>query len=213
MATREDVLVGAYNGFWGGLAIGQVGLGGYKMRQTYNRRDINFDSVGMTPVDTLFMGVNMFVDFVVMQYNQAAIKSMTWPWSTTRGQAPAGGAAMFDYAKPLVLVACNADLNPRCITFYRTVIAPDFEQVTNFSGVEERMIPMRHIVFPIAARESLSQPITRPTGCNGTVYYTETYPAITGSITTGPLLCGDPDIEAGSIGEGIVWAGDASASE
>lgn len=223
MATRDDVIVGAYNGFWGGLAIGQVGLGGYKIRQTYNRRDINFDSVGMTPVDTLFMGVNLFVDFVVMQYNQAAIKSMTWPWTTKnlsnntqqliRGQAPAGGVAMFDYAKPLVLVACNEDLNPRCITFFRTIIAPDFEQVINLSGVEERMIPIRMMVFPIAARESPSQPITRPTGCNGTVHFTETYPVITGAVTTGPLLCGGNNIPPGDIGEGILWGGIPSASE
>jgi hypothetical protein len=223
MATRSDVLVGAYNGFWGGLAIGQIGIGGYKIRQTYNRRDVNFDSVGMTPVDTLFMGVNMFVDFVVMQYNEAAIKLMTWPWTTrnlsngaqtlVRGQTPAGGASMFDYAKPLVLVACNQDLNPRCITFFRTIIAPDFEQVTNLSGVEERMIPMRMMVFPIAARESPNQPITRPTGCNGIVHFTETYPPITGTVTTGPLICGGNDVSSGDIGGGILWGDNASASE
>jgi hypothetical protein len=228
MATRDDVLVGSYNGFWGGLAIGQVGLGGYKIRQTYNRRDINFDSVGMTPVDTLFMGVNLFVDFVVMQYNQAAIKSMTWPWTVrnlstgnqniVRGESPAGGASMFDYAKPLVLVACNTELNPSCITFYKTIIAPDFEQVINLSGVEERMIPMRMMVFPIAARESPNAAITRPTGCNGIVHFTETYPTITGAVTYGPQICnndgtgGDIATE-GDIPDGAIWGPTPSASE
>lgn len=205
MATRDDVLVGAYNGYWGGLAIGQVGIGGYKIRQTYSRRDINFDSVGTVPVDTLFMGVNMFVDFVLMQYNQLAVKSMIWPWNIIRGEAPAGGRSMFDLAKPLVLTACSQDLNPKCITFYKTVLAPDFETVINLSGVEERMVPMRLMVFPIAKRISPNAPMTRPTGCNAMEFFTETYPVITGNNDTGPLFCGGDSISPGEIPPGTGW--------
>lgn len=193
MATPNDVLVGAYNGFWGGMYIGQVGLGGYKIRQTYSRRDINFDSVGMVPVDTLFMGVNMFIDFVVMQYNQTAIKAMTWPWdkgNTSRGVAPAGGAAMFDFAEPLVLSACNENLNPKCITFFKTILAPDYELVTNLSGVEERMLPMRLMAFPVNLGQSPSDPVTRPEGCSPVVYFTETYPTFLGDYEEGPKICG-----------------------
>lgn len=173
-AGVDDIAVGAYNGTWNGLAIGNVGLGGYKKRYNYSRKDVNFDAVGNIPVDTLFTGLNMFVDFVLMQYHKPAIATMTWPWAVQRGNAPAAGKSMWNMAKPLVLTGCNTDINPTSITFMKTIIAPDYEVIHNYEGTVERMIPMRLIVFPVKYNASGYATPARPEGCADVAYFTET---------------------------------------
>jgi hypothetical protein len=173
----DQIVAGAYYGTWNGLAVGNVGQGGYKMRYNYSRKDIYFDAVGNIPVDALFTGVNMFVDFVLMQYNKQAIASMTWPWKATRGIAPAAGTPIWDLAKPLILTACDSTVNPTSITFLKTVIAPDYDTIHNYSGTEERMIPMRLIVLPVKyASEGYATP-ARPDGCADVTYFTEVIPS------------------------------------
>lgn len=173
----DQIVAGAYSGTWNALAIGNVGQGGYKNRYNYSRKDIFFDAVGNIPVDALFTGVNMFVDFVLMQYNKAAIASMTWPWHATRGRAPVAGTPLWDLAKPLVLTACDATVNPSSITFIKTIIAPDYDTIHNYSGTEERMIPMRLIVLPVKYNAIGYATPARPDGCVDVAYFTEVIPA------------------------------------
>lgn len=175
MAVDVDrIISGAYNGIWNALAIGNIGLGGYKLRYNYSRRDVNFDAVGNVPVDVLFTGLNMFVDFIVMQYQKQAIATMTWPWHTIRGTVPAAGEALWDIAKPLLLTACDQTINPKTITFHKTIVAPDYEQMHNYESTVERMIPMRLIVLPVKYNSEGQTAPVRPEGCADITYYTET---------------------------------------
>lgn len=172
----DQIVAGAYSGTWNGLAIGNVGQGGYKKRYNYSRKDIFFDAVGNIPVDALFTGINMFVDFILMQYNKQAIASMTWPWAA-RGIAPVAGTPLWDIAKPLVLTACDNTVNPSSITFIKTIIAPDYDTIHNYSGTEERMIPMRLIVLPVKYNAVNYATPARPDGCVNVTYFTEVIPA------------------------------------
>jgi hypothetical protein len=171
---RDQIIAGAYTGTWNALAIGNIGLGGYKLRFNYSRKDVFFDAVGNVPVDSLFTGFNMFVDFVLMQYNKEAVETMTWPWGV-RGTTPAAGYSIWDRARPLVLTACEQDdtVNPKSITFIKTIIAPDYDQIHNYSGTEERMIPMRLIVLPVKYSGTGYATPLRPDGCADIVYFTE----------------------------------------
>lgn len=170
----DDIVSGAYSGVWKTLAIGNIGLGGYKLRYAYSRKDVNFDAVGNVPVDILFTGLNMFVDFVLMQYNKPAVSAMTWPWSIIKGTVPAAGKALWDTAGPLVLSACSSEINPRTITFHKTIVAPDYEQIHNYESTVERMIPMRLIVLPVKYNSAGYSTPERPAGCEEVTYYTET---------------------------------------
>ncbi len=173
-ADVNDIAIGAYQGTWDDMVIGNVGLGGYKKRYNYSRKDVNFDAVGNVPVDSLFTGLNMFVDFVIMQYHQEAISAMTWPWAAQRGLTPTAGRSMWDFAKPLVLTGCNDTVNPLSITFHKTIIAPDYEVIHNYEGTVERMIPMRLIVFPVKYSNTNYNTPLRPEGCTDVCYFTET---------------------------------------
>lgn len=190
---KTAVVAGAYQATWNGLDIGQVGLGGFRHRWNYTKKDIFFDSVGNIPVDQLMTGVSMYLDFIVMQVAQSAIPTLTWPWSIVRGTVPAAGARIWDLAKPLELIACDQiNTTPKTLSFIKTIIAPDYEMLRNFSGTEEQMIPIRMAVLPVAYLTpgpyytiSAGPPITvtynanltRPVACTDNVYYVETYPA------------------------------------
>jgi hypothetical protein len=178
-ATRNDIVISSYSATWNALAVGNVAKGGFKKRYNYSRRDVLFDAVGDTPVDMLFTGLNMFVDFGVMQYNKEAIATMTWPWDVIRGTVPNAGKSLWLMAKPFVLTACDADANPTSITFIKTIIAPDFDTIHNYSGTEERMIPMRLIVLPVKYNSGGYTTPERPIPCEKVTYFTEVVPAIT----------------------------------
>jgi hypothetical protein len=192
MAIDPTAIVsGAYSATWNALAVGEIALGGWKHRYSYLQKEVNFDSVGMTPVDTLFTGLIMVVDFVAMQYNEDAIFTMAWPWSisgmATRGTVKPAGFSMWDAAKPLIFTACcGTNANPTLITFQKTILAPNFEVVLDHSSTQEKMVPLRLIVFPVAFNSTgtpVHTPVQRPTGCSGTVYFTETVP------TNSPTAC------------------------
>lgn len=175
MPANADLIVsGAYSGIWNALEIGNIGIGGYKLRYNYSRRDVNFDAVGNVPVDVLFTGLNMFVDFILMQYHKPAVATMTWPWHVIRGTVPPAGQALWSLARPLVLTACSLEINPRTITFHKTIVAPDYEQMHNYESTVERMIPMRLIVLPVKFETGGYVTPERPVGCELVTYFTET---------------------------------------
>lgn len=173
MALTTGITSGAYTATWNALAIGELQLGGIRERYQYSSRPIFFDSVGSTPVDHLFGGVVMFLDFVCMNYNAAAIQSMRWPWHATRGMAPVSGGSLWEMAKPLILIGCRNDINPLTKTYYKTILAPGQDVELDFTGSKERTVPIRLMVFP---RKYVSGGATTelPAGCVDLDYYSET---------------------------------------
>jgi hypothetical protein len=149
---------GAYSATYAGLSVGQVAMGGYRMRYSYDVKPINYDAVGSSPVDSLFMGLSMFLDFVCMEFKADAntIRRMSWPFDINnwggglRGAVGPAGYSIFKQAQPFIMRACTPALvDPVTITFPKTYLAPGFEVSQDHSGTTERVIPMRLIVFPV----------------------------------------------------------------
>jgi hypothetical protein len=179
---RTRVVSGAFSSTWNALNVGNVALGGYKFRYSYLQKEINFDAVGLTPVDALFTGLIMLIDFVCMQYSSEAIASMAWFMGDStagRGRVNAAGFSLWDAAKPFIMTSCNSYNNPTSMTFFKTILAPNFEVVQDHSGVTEKVVPMRLIVFPVSydSGGTYATPL-RPIACTETAYFKETVGAL-----------------------------------
>lgn len=151
---------GSYNATWAALPIGQVAPGGFRLRYMYDQKPIMYDSVGSSPVDALFMGLTMYIDFVCMESNQEAFKNalMAWPFDVNniagglRGTTATAGYSIWRRSRPFIMTSClPGTVDPLTITFPRTYLAPGFEVALDHSGVTERTVPMRLIVFPTNA--------------------------------------------------------------
>lgn len=166
------IIKGPYNGTWNGLNIGNT-LVGFNHKYSYRGRRIQFDSIGETDVDIILSGLSMSVDFVGQEFDAAAIDTMRWPWHATIGQMPVSGVSMWELAKPLILTSCKTGVNPMTITFYKTILAPDFEIDTKYSH-EERPLGMRMMVFPVKYDSEGYATPELPTGCEDNVYFEQT---------------------------------------
>lgn len=162
------VIRGAYNATYNSLSIGNTEVG-FRKSYSYQGRDINFDAVGATPVDSIFDGLTLNIDFVCMEYDAAAIDILRWPFHATIGTLAPAGLSMWQLAKPLVLTSCTTGVNPQTITFYKAILAPGYDLELEYSH-RERPVPLRMMIFPVkdGATGSL------PDGCNDIVYFTET---------------------------------------
>ena len=168
------IIKGTYASTYNGLDTGNTEVG-FRKQYSYQGRNINFDAVGVTPVDIIFQGMRMTVDFVAMEYDAPAVDSLRWPFHATPGQLDPAGQSLWDLARPLILTACNVATVPATITFYKTILAPEFDLELEYSH-RERPVPMRLMVLPVqfdATGAYAGATLLRPNGCNDIVYYEE----------------------------------------
>lgn len=169
------IVKGSYSATWNSLDVGNTELG-FRKSYNYQSRPVNFDAVGQVPVDSIFTGVQMTVDFVAQEYSCPAIDSMRWPFSSVVGRLSPAGQCLWDLAKPLVLTACNGTNVPQTITFIKAILAPDFDLELEYSH-RLRPVPLRFIVYPVqydATGLYTGGTLLRPDGCNDVVYFLET---------------------------------------
>jgi hypothetical protein len=128
---------------------------------------VTSDQTGDTLIDGIFSGVAMNLEFTLNEWNASAVKWLTWffsqkdPLNATDaahatnletsqwGRVDPAGSSLFQRAKPLILTSCFDGINPKIITFPRTVLAPDFQVDTLFS-YQQRLLTLRMLVFPCA---------------------------------------------------------------
>lgn len=166
------IIRGSYNATYNALSIGNTQVG-YRHSYSYQGRPINFDAVGNTPVDTIFAGISMSVDFVAQEYDAAAIDTLRWPFNAAIGRVAPAGLSMWQLAKPLILTSCINGINPQTLTFIKAILAPDFDLDIEYSH-KERPLPMRLTVFPVKYEADGDYSVPEmPTGCNDLVYFTE----------------------------------------
>jgi hypothetical protein len=170
-----DVIRGSYSGTYDGEDIGETEVG-FRHSYLYNGRNINFDSVGETPVDIIYAGLNMNVDFVAQQYDADAIDWLRWPFNFIKGMVKPAGLSLWERAKPLLLTSCLVNVNPRTLLFPKAILAPGFNLDIDYSH-KERPLPMRLIILPVKYRSDGyegSVELERPEGCTDIVYFEET---------------------------------------
>lgn len=166
------VISGAYRATWNALNLGNT-ESGFRVSYNYDGRQIRFDEVGTSVVDIIKTGLTMFIDFVLMEYDAAAVDDLRWPVSSIIGTFNNVGSSMWAAAQPLILTSCRA-IDPQTITFYKTILAPGYNLEIDYSGSKERTIPIRLMVFPIRYESEGSGPVEMPGGCEDSVYFEET---------------------------------------
>lgn len=167
-----SVIRGAYNATYNALAVGNTEVG-FRLSYSYRGRNINFDAVGETPVDVIFSGISITIDFVAQEYDAAAIDILRWPFNGIVGSIDPAGLSMWEAAKPFVLTGCTNGVDPQTITFYKTILAPDFDLDIDYSH-RERPLPMRLIVFPVKYNAAGYTTPAMPSGCTDIVFFEET---------------------------------------
>lgn len=170
------VIAGAYYATWNALSIGNT-EGGIRTSYNYEGRQIRFDSVGSSLVDVLRTGLAMFLDFVLMEYDAAAVDDLRWPFHSFVGTYADSGASMWAAAKPLILTSCRNDIDPATITFPKTILAPGYNVELDYSGSKERVVPLRLIVFPVKYQAEPSSNYEQPNGCEDAIFFEETLQA------------------------------------
>lgn len=169
-----SIIRGTYNGTYNGFDIGNTQVG-FRKSYSYNGRAINFDSVGQTPVDIIFAGLQMKVGFVAQEYDAEAIDILRWPFGTIPGRASPQGLSMWEQAKPLLLTACKNTNIPQSILFPKAILAPDYTIDLDYSHTE-RPLPMSLVIFPVkyeAGDPEYDTPLM-PSGCSEIVWFVET---------------------------------------
>lgn len=165
------IIRGAYTATWNSLAVGNTEIG-FRVSYSYKGRPINFDAVGETPVDIIYAGLNMNIDFVAQEYDAAAIDSLRWPWDGIIGNLSPAGLSIWELAKPLILTGCTSGVDPETITFYKTILAPDYNLEIDYSH-KERPLPIRLIVLPVKYNGAGYATPALPSGCTDLVYFDE----------------------------------------
>ena len=171
------VVRGSYYGTYDGVAIGETEVG-FRHSYSYNGRNITFDSVGETPVDIIYAGLNMNVDFVAQQYVAAAIDDLRWPFNFIIGTVAPAGLSIWAIAKPLLLTSCVTGVDPQTIFFPKAILAPGFSLDIDYSH-KERPLPMRLMILPVRYNAegyegTGEDDILMPSGCTDIIYFEET---------------------------------------
>ena len=118
--------------------------------------------------------LEMYIDFVCMEYDAPALATMMWPWHALRGIDYVAGQSQWARAKPFIMTSCRSDINPLTITFPKTILATDYDLQLDYTSSKERVIPIRLKVFPVQYNAAGYASPVMPSGCVDIAYFTET---------------------------------------
>ena len=157
-------IVGAYNVHWGGTYVGQV-ADGVTIEHFVNKRLITGDNQGLTPQDAVYQGMEVFAEFTMMEYDNAAVQDLMWPYNTTTlGSQGAVGRLDVEstLTKALLMdhipegsesagVGTTSATQPTTFTADRTILAEGFPVRLLYGPNDYRFIPVRMRLYPNAS--------------------------------------------------------------
>lgn len=142
---------GRYTATWNALACGQV-KDGFRISHQFMKRLIQGDRWGDTAQDAIIRGMEVTVEFTVIEFGAAAVQTLINPYSAGYvfggiGKLDVAGA----FAKPLVLTAMETNPGPlpATITLYQTILHENFP-VTLLQAADLREVPLRLRAYPNA---------------------------------------------------------------
>lgn len=142
---------GRYTATWNALSCGQV-KDGFRISHQFMKRLIQGDKWGDTAQDAIIRGMEVTVEFTMIEFSAAAVQTIINPYTTGYvfggiGKLDVAGA----FAKPLVLTAMESPSGPlpATITLYQTIIHENFP-VTLLQAADLREVPMRLRAYPNA---------------------------------------------------------------
>jgi hypothetical protein len=163
---------GAYSATWGGQPLGMV-EGGFLLSYVKEGRDITGNRTGDAIIDSLYMGLDMRVSFVLSQVSLSSVQELLWTIRDAFGAGGAGevGTSSFLMSKALTLTACNQTQNsnsiPKVITFFHTNVMNGHEVQLAFGNshrkaqVVMRVYPRKTIQVPELGGGPSTNPVTR----------------------------------------------------
>lgn len=75
-------IAGRYTATWNSLALGQT-ANGFELSHSFFERLITGDAYAEAPQDSIFRGAEMFAEGRMIEYNAAAVATLTWYVSST----------------------------------------------------------------------------------------------------------------------------------
>jgi hypothetical protein len=164
-------IAGAYSVNYGGAHVGQI-ADGVTFEYFVNKQLITGDNEGLTPQDAVFQGHECFMEFTLMEYDDAAALDVFWPYNpdiTTFGHQGAVGRLDVDSSLTKILlldhVAAGSEsagagtpaaTQPDTLTADRAILAEGFPVRMFFGPTRYRSIPVRLRLYPNAAGEFFS---------------------------------------------------------
>ena len=147
-------IAGGYTVTYDGATIGQI-MDGITIEHVAQKQLIVGDNFGQTPQDAVYQGMECFVEFVCMEYNQAKAKLAFWPYHATFGTISTVGRTDVgsSLVKTLVMTSTAgtpAATQPTSVTATRAILAEGFPVRLLFAPAL-REIPFRFRLYPDAS--------------------------------------------------------------
>ena len=163
MPVTLSAISGPYYGSWNGEYLGAT-EDGFEVEHTFYSEPVRGDNLGDSIQDEILRGVDVYVNFTLIEYGKASIVqgpgavsgSIHWATSASgfngAGDGKAGtiGDTLSDSAAGLVLTAVAntpASASPASITFPLSVLARNFPVRVLYAS-RLRRIPMRMVALP-----------------------------------------------------------------
>lgn len=144
-------IAGQYTATLAGSTMGQI-KAGLTVEHTVFKRLITGDNFGQTPQDAVFQGMQVFIQYVLLEYNQTKTAAAMWPYGSTYltmgvvGRTDVGSSVVGQ----LILTAVSgtpASAAPASVTLPSAILAEGYPVGLLF-GVDLREIPIRQRVYP-----------------------------------------------------------------
>lgn len=167
------IVSGSYSAYWGLLEIDEGSwvpydtdsvnyLGhtrtGFRHNHSFNGKELKFEFHGENIFDTIQVGANVSVDFVLQEYGKLATEFLHWASLSGEGTSPLvfrsgiihrPGIHLWERAKPLVLVSCNGTATQPYTRIYpKTILMHDSTIPVDFAHTE-RHVALKLVVLPV----------------------------------------------------------------
>lgn len=123
-------IAGPYTATFGGTAIGKV-EDGFRLNVTFNGEPVTTDDLGDSIQDIVYRGGNVFVDFVLAEYDKAVLAKLVHPYSTTQGAIGRVGKIHLDtdstfYGAFVLTKVTGTNATHSSLTLPKAILAPGF---------------------------------------------------------------------------------------
>lgn len=139
-------IAGAYTATWNSQDIGNI-REGFHFEIIPQAQDIIAQNYGGSVQDGVYRGGDVFLSFVLSEYNATGVAALIWPYGTF-GVIGNIGALQTTFCQALVLTAISGtNATPTTWTFSKTLIMPG-NPVGFDLGPVHRELPIRQRAYP-----------------------------------------------------------------
>lgn len=154
MGLSYTFIAGAYRPTIGAVSLGQI-EDGFNFEYTFTGEPIRGQNLGDSVQDIVYRGGDCFIQFTAIEFSQAGLLSLLWPWHATMGQVGVVGI-LANNNKADVLVLTRVAGTPAyyaTITAEEAILAPGYP-VQWLLAPRLKKIPVRLQLLPYGALDA-----------------------------------------------------------